>query len=124
MSAPLQLQAPSWSPWGTVEVAIPLGPDAVAVITASHGGIFDSGAGLSRIPALLRSTRYSREGWFEEDCDWAIPYLVLDLHRHEEDPAVGERKRLAARRTILTWHAAQAGLLGVTADEPPAGDAT
>lgn len=121
MSAPLQLQAPSWSPWGTVEVAIPLGPDAVAVITASHGGIFISAAGLSRIPAPLRTTCYSREGWFEEDCDWAIPYLALELHHHEEDPAFGERKRLAARQTLLRWYADHAALLGVKGDSSPAG---
>ena len=37
------------------------------------------------IPEPLRETAYSGGGWFEEDCDWCIPYLALGLHRFEAD---------------------------------------
>jgi hypothetical protein len=93
------------SPWGFVQTVQPLGPDAAFVNTASHGGIWVSPEGLARIPAALRSTAYSGGGWFEEDCDWSIPYLALGLHRHE-DPATdrGEQLRSAARVTFQRFH--------------------
>lgn len=87
----------------------------MAVSTASHGGIAVASAALERIPEPLRQTGFSAGRWFEEDCDWAIPYLALGLHAFEpeRDAAV----RLAARRTIWRWHKKQAELLGV--DEDP-----
>jgi hypothetical protein len=99
------------SPWGSIDSVTPLGPDAVAVSTPSHGGIWVSPAGLERIPAPLRATAYSGGGWFEEDCDWCIPYLALGLHAFEESAERRDRVRAAARRTLETWHAAHAGLL-------------
>ena len=72
------------SPWGSIDNVTPLGPDAVAVTTPSHGGIWVSPAGLAKIPEPLRATAYSGGGWFEEDCDWCIPYLALGLHAFEE----------------------------------------
>ncbi len=66
----------SSSPWGPIQHLTPLGPDAVAVSTASHGGIRVSLTALARIPEPLQATAYSGAGWFEEDCDWAIPYLA------------------------------------------------
>ncbi|HEX3729758.1 MAG TPA: hypothetical protein VHV47_08135, partial [Opitutaceae bacterium] len=67
----------------------PLGPDAVEVTTPSHGGIRVSLTALARIPEPLRETSFSGDGWFEEDCDWAIPYLVLGLDRFEPTGARG-----------------------------------
>ena len=99
------------SPWGSIDSVTPLGPDAVAVSTPSHGGIWVSPAGLERIPEPLRATAYSGGGWFEEDCDWCIPYLALGLHAFEEPAERRDSLRTAARRTLETWHAAHAGLL-------------
>jgi hypothetical protein len=99
------------SPWGSIDSVTSLGPDAVAVTTPSHGGIWVSPAGLARIPEALRATAYSGGGWFEEDCDWCIPYLALGLHAFEEPAERQDRVRAAARRTLETWHAAHAGLL-------------
>lgn len=103
------------SPWGLIDSVTPLGPDAVAVSTPSHGGIWVSPAGLARIPAPLRATAYSGGGWFEEDCDWCIPYLALGLHAFEEPAERRGRVREAARRTLETWHAAHAALLAPSA---------
>jgi hypothetical protein len=94
-----------------IDSVTPLGPDAVAVSTPSHGGIWVAPAGLSRIPPPLRATAYSAGGWFEEDCDWCIPYLALGLHAFEEPAERRDRIREAARRTLETWHAAHAPLL-------------
>jgi hypothetical protein len=99
------------SPWGTIDSVTPLGPDALAVSTPSHGGIWVSPAALARIPEPLRATTYSGAGWFEEDCDWCIPYLALGLHAFEEPAERRDHVRAVARRTFETWHAAHAGLL-------------
>jgi len=99
------------SPWGLIDSVTPLGPDAVAVTTPSHGGIWVSPAALARIPEPLRATAYSGGGWFEEDCDWCIPYLALGLHAFEAPVERQDHIRAAAQRTLETCHAAHAALL-------------
>ena len=107
------------SPWGGIQTVTSLGPDAVSVTTASHGGILVSPAALARIPEPLRRTAFSAGGWFEEDCDWAIPYLALGLDVFE--PERGAAMRRAAIRTVRQWHAGHTALLGVGPEEDVAG---
>lgn len=109
------------SPWGAIQSVLPLGPEAVVVTTASHGGVCVSAAGLARIPEPLRQTGFSAGGWFEEDCDWAIPYLVLGLNAFEAER--GQANAQAARRTIWRWHREHAALLGVFEDPASLGSA-
>ena len=99
------------SPWGAVDHADALGPDVIVVSTPSHGGLWVSPEAMTSIPAALRATAYSSGGWFEEDCDWCIPYLALGLHRFEESPARAGETLAAARSTLLACHADLAGLL-------------
>ena len=99
------------SPWGLIDSATPLGPDAVAVSTPSHGGIWVSLEALEAIPEPLRATAYSGGGWFEEDCDWCIPYLALDLHRFEDGAERGAENLAAAQKTLWLCHKDHAGLL-------------
>ena len=107
----------SSSPWGPIQTVEALGPDAVSVSTVSHGGLRISLAALSRLPEPIRQTTYSRDGWFEEDCDWALPYLALGLDAFEADAARAAEVWAAAVRTVRTYHPQHAGLLGV-AGEP------
>ena len=109
----------SSSPWGAIQHLTPLGPDAVAVSTASHGGIRISLTTLARLPEPLQATVYSGAGWFEEDCDWAIPYLALGLDAFEPNRDRGPRLRQAARLTVWRWHHDHAALLCVTEDPTP-----
>ena len=94
----------SSSPWGPIQTTTPLGPDAVAVTTASHGGLRISLTALARLPEPLRETPYSGGGWFEEDCDWCIPYLLLGLDAFEPDAARGAECWAAARATLARFH--------------------
>jgi len=103
----------SSSPWGTIQSITPLGPDAVVVSTASHGGVCVSPAAFGRIPQPIRETAYSDGGWFEEDCDWAIPYLALGLDAYEPDPGRGPKLLAAAVRTVRDCHPRHAALLGI-----------
>ena len=106
----------SSSPSGPIQTVTPLGPDAVSVTTASHGGLRISLSALTRLPAAIRETAYSRDGWFEEDCDWALPYLAPGLDAHEPDAARGAEVWAAAVHTVQRFHPQHAQLLGV-ADE-------
>jgi len=109
----------SSSPWGPIQTVEPHGPDAAFVTTASHGGLRISLTALARLPEAIRETPYSQNGWFEEDCDWALPYLALGLDAFERDAARGAEVHQAATRTVQRWHPEHASLLGVA---PPAED--
>ena len=111
MFRPLPPREGDTSPWGRIDGATPLGPEAVFVTTPSHGGIWVTPDALAKIPEPLRATAYSGDGWFEEDCDWCIPYLVLGLHRFDGPRDRQDRVLAAARRTLLTYHAANAALV-------------
>ena len=54
---------------------------------------------MQHIPANLRETRFSGGQWFEEDCDWAIPYHYLGLGALDE-----ENHALLARETLRRVH--------------------
>lgn len=103
---------PRSSQWGEVQHASEMAPGIWHVSTAGHGGIVVSGERLAAMPADWRSTNYSARGEFEEDCDWALPYIAFHA---ELDP-----KHLAiALRTIEQCHpdklAKARELAGVTA---------
>ena len=98
-------------PWGGIDHLTPLGPDAVSVSTPSHGGIWVSPEGLAKIPAALRETAYSPGPWFEEDCDWAIPYAFLELARYESDLERVQMMRRAALDTLARFHPEAVALL-------------
>ena len=101
------------SPWGPIQTVEPLGPDAVSVTTAAHGGLRVSLTALARLPEAIRQTAFSTNGWFEEDCDWALPYLALGLDQFEADAARAAELHQAAVRTVQLWHPQHATLLGV-----------
>lgn len=72
------MPAPKHSPWGHVQHSTRLCDGVYHVITASHGGIYVEPQLLAAIPKPLQSTPYSSGGFFEEDCDWCIPFVVLE----------------------------------------------
>lgn len=113
MSYPFPPTRGSESPWGPVQTVEPLGPEAVSVTTASHGGLRVSPVTFARLPDALRRTAFSADGWFEEDCDWALPYLALGLDAHEPDAARAAEVRAAAVRTVQRFHPNHARLLGI-----------
>ena len=69
------------SPWGAIQRATPFVRNgqtiAVCVSTAGHGGFWVAPHLRTGMAAI--ETPYSRGGWFEEDCDWALAYIGLDL---------------------------------------------
>ena len=71
------------SSWGTIQHAkrYTIGGDviAVSVSTAGHGGFWVAPEHRGKLPAARRAA------WYEEDSEWAIPYVALNLGATETD---------------------------------------
>lgn len=65
------------TPWGPAQHQVEWAPGIVKVTTPSHGGGFLSIDRYLCIPAEIRDTAYAPPQWYEEDCDWAIPFLYF-----------------------------------------------
>ncbi len=96
------------SPWGQIDHLTRFERNgelvAVSVSTPSHGGFWVAAEHMAAIPAALRSTPYSAGQWFEEDCDWCIPYAFLRLHEIDTGTHSPEACAIAAREALERWH--------------------
>lgn len=70
-------QCPKNTPWGRADYTKQLAPGIWTVGTPSHGGMWIAPELYATMPESIRETRHSHGGWFEEDCDWAIPVLFF-----------------------------------------------
>lgn len=66
-------ECPKSSPWGRIQEKRQIIPGMFFVSTAGHGGIKLSPALQRRMPDYMRCAN----GWYEEDCEWALPFLVF-----------------------------------------------
>lgn len=66
------------SPWGRIQHAIEIVPGMWQVHTAGHGGMKIDRAHMRLVPDYMQSTGYSSGGWYEEDSDWCIPFVVFE----------------------------------------------
>lgn len=90
------MEAPKMSPWGKVQESKVYSDDAVRVHTPSHGGVLISPMMNEKIPEAFRI----KEGWYEEDCDWAIPYYFIpEVFGH-----VAVKLHDDAKKTLKIWH--------------------
>lgn len=61
------------TPWGRADHCRPIATGIVWYSTPSHGGYYLSPVRRDEMPASLRAiSPWAGEGWYEEDCDWAI----------------------------------------------------
>lgn len=66
------------TPWGSVDHEQEYAPGCVFVSTSSHGGFKISPELDIQIPKVAReAASCSPPGWYEEDCEWAIPAYYL-----------------------------------------------
>ena len=76
-----QFPIPTHTPWGTPDRAIELAPGILLIDTPSHGGIWLSPERNALIPAWIKALTFAsgqgRNGWYEEDCDIAIPLAAF-----------------------------------------------
>jgi len=72
--------------WGHTQTIEELAPGIQFVTTASHGGVVLSDERKEQIPWAIKPFTGDRRYW-EEDIDWAVPYLVFEreLREHGAD---------------------------------------
>jgi len=63
------------TPWGAAQHHEVLAPGIVAYGTAGHGGIRVDKSLQAKIPQC--ENFLNSRTWWEEDCDWVIPYIVF-----------------------------------------------
>jgi hypothetical protein len=66
------------SPWGPVQHQTKLADGIWSVTTAGHGGIKLNDERQGLMPEHWRQTPYSKAGWYEEDCDWCLPFIIFE----------------------------------------------
>ena len=66
--------------WGDIQCVEKLANGIWTVSTASHGGIKLDRKHNAKVPTYLRQAG----GWYEEDCEWAIPFVLFryELQRY------------------------------------------
>lgn len=88
------------TPWGPSQTVKTIIPGITHVTTASHGGILVSPEYQKKIPIYMRSN----DGWYEEDCQWSIPYVALEHVIRNRCPDTERElhdKNIAAARETL-----------------------
>jgi hypothetical protein len=74
------------TPWGKAQSAQEVITGMYFVTTAGHGGMKLSIKLNKLIPDYMRN----QGGWYEEDIDWCIPYVILATHDLLTNPKFGE----------------------------------
>ena len=71
------------TPWGFSDGKEVLAEGIVSYSTPSHGGICLSSERQAQLPKGLDNFLHDLE-WWEEDCDWVVPYIVFknDIEKH------------------------------------------
>lgn len=90
------------SPWGKVQCLYTLAPGIYSVSTARHGGIKLDREHNARMPDGMRC----RGGWYEEDCDWCLPFVVFQAEIMAGQDNGACRAILAGEhiKTFREWH--------------------
>lgn len=99
------------TPWGKAQSAEDIAPGITAYTTASHGGYFLNRTANAKVaPPLKRSTFNSQglDGWYEEDCDWAIvvytfpQYFSQEKYKHALESLAAHHS--AAYKSLVALH--------------------
>ena len=90
------------TPWGVAQNETVLAPGIVSVSTASHGGIWLDKSHRDRLPHTKNFL--GTDAWWEEDCDWAIPYYFFsgEICAHGTEHKFPEN--LAAATNIIKYY--------------------
>ncbi len=92
----MQPQVGGSSPWGPIQTVKPFGDGLYVVTTSTHGGAYVPPELMHHIPGPHRETNFSSGGWFEEDCDIAIPICFC--------PGFSDEEVAKAKEVLDRWH--------------------
>ncbi len=72
-----------YTPWGASDSQATLAEGIVSYGTPSHGGIWLSTERQAQLPEGIDNFTHDLR-WWEEDCDWVVPYILFkdDIEKH------------------------------------------
>lgn len=92
------------TPWGQADGGEVLAEGVISYSTPSHGGIWLSAERRKQLPAGINNFLHNTE-WWEEDCDWCVPYIVFKDDIQEYGKAYKFIENLSAAYVIAKrWH--------------------
>ncbi|MDR6218438.1 DUF7007 domain-containing protein [Deinococcus soli (ex Cha et al. 2016)] len=97
---------PTDSPWGRVDNARQIIPGVWKVSTGGHGGVHVS----ADLQPLIPESHRARDGWYEEDQEWSIPWTFLDLPRETYWKGDTDHARNALRHAYPDLYEARYGV--------------
>ena len=91
------------TPWGPATAVAELAPGIEAVTTADHGGIHLDAEHAAKVTSAIG---LGQAQWFEEDCDWCIPYVLFaaEINEHGSDHARSIIARDIHRKCLKAHH--------------------
>ncbi len=93
-----------FTPWGESDSQQTLAPGIVSYSTPSHGGIRLSPERQSQLPDGIDNFVHDLR-WWEEDCDWAVPYVLFSEDVRAHGTAYKFNENLAAALvTVKRFH--------------------
>jgi hypothetical protein len=95
---------PKQTPWGAAQDFQELAPGIISISTASHGGIWLSGNRRMEIGQYDKNWLGTSE-WWEEDCDWSIPYAFFSKAIREHGTAYKIEENIQAALNTIKNHA-------------------
>jgi hypothetical protein len=90
------------TPWGVADHKENFGRGIVCMSTPSHGGFYVPPEVRRTWPDALANwvSKYAPAGWFEEDCDWCIPWLLCpEIHSKDTGTSFQD-----AWDSLKPWH--------------------
>lgn len=90
------------TPWGKADYVNTIIDGIVSVATASHGGLKLSDERQAVVPSYMQRLA----GWYEEDCEWAIPFVVFEKEIMESADESAKRaiREGEHKRAFSTWN--------------------
>jgi hypothetical protein len=87
------------TPWGRSDSQQAYAPGITFYSTPSHGGFKLDTERNAKVPDYMQAStinQQGRQGWYEQDCDWAIVAIVFP-------DAFSDEQREHARQTLRRW---------------------
>jgi hypothetical protein len=68
----------TFTPWGTAQQSRKIAHGIMEYSTAGHGGIHLSEKRMEHLRSIgADKPLWAGYGWYEEDCDWCVPFLAF-----------------------------------------------
>lgn len=95
------------TPWGIADNVITLADGIISYSTPTHGGIWLSASRQKELTNMIGHVPnwLGTQEWWEEDCDWAVPYTCFaSVIKDNKDVYNYESNLCTAKRIIINYY--------------------